>query len=181
MSNSPRKIKVLGSGIDVIDLPDIVLRMEEWISEPAACRQLVVTGFHGIWEAHKKPDFKAILNSADVWVPDGIAPVWVARIRGIRNVHRTPGAEIMQAFFEMANKKGYSSFFYGDTDETLAALRENLEKKYPGHKVVGTYSPPFRPLTPKEDEAVIRMINDAKPDVLWVVRIAEAGPLDLRA
>jgi len=168
MNNSRQKIKVLGSNIDVVKLPDIVSLMDRWISDRTRCRQLVVTGFHGIWEAHKRPDFRAILNSADLWVPDGIAPVLVARLKGIGNVQRTPGAEIMRAFFELADERGYSSFFYGDTDETLAALKENLERNYPGHKVVGTYSPPFRPLTAEEDEQIVKMINDAKPDVVWV-------------
>ena len=30
------------------------------------------------------------------------------------------------------------------------------------------YSPPFRPLTPEEDAAVIRRINETKPDFVWV-------------
>jgi len=72
------------------------------------------------------------------------------------------------AFFERANSKGYSSFFYGDTDETLAALRERLEREYSNHKVAGTFSPPFGAVSPEEDEAHVRMINDARPDVLWV-------------
>ncbi len=166
-----RTVQILGSHISLADIPQIMFAVDRWIAAPGdykTCRQLVVTGFHGIWEAHKKPDFKAILNLADLWVPDGIAPVWIARIKGMRNVRRTPGVEIMQAFFEMANKKGYSSFFYGDTEETLSGLRENLEKKYPGHRVAGTYSPPFRPLTSEEDEEVVKMINDARPDILWV-------------
>jgi len=106
------------------------------------CHQLVVTGFHGIWKSRKHPDFKRALNSADLWVPDGIAPVWMSRLKGFRKAQRTPGAEIMQAFFDLADTKGYSSFFYGYTDETLAALGETIEKRYPGHKVAGTFSSP---------------------------------------
>ena len=34
--------------------------------------------------------------------------------------------------------------------------------------VVGTYSPPFRPLTEAEDEGVVEMINGAEPDIVWV-------------
>jgi len=30
------------------------------------------------------------------------------------------------------------------------------------------YSPPFRPLSPEEDEEVVRRINEAKPDFVWV-------------
>jgi N-acetylglucosaminyldiphosphoundecaprenol N-acetyl-beta-D-mannosaminyltransferase len=81
---------------------------------------------------------------------------------------RTPGAELMQAFFKVADKKGYRSFFYGDTEHTLVELRKKLATDYPGHEIAGTFSPPFRPLTQKEDQAVIQMINAAHPDVLWV-------------
>ncbi|HJU27950.1 MAG TPA: WecB/TagA/CpsF family glycosyltransferase, partial [Candidatus Binataceae bacterium] len=62
----------------------------------------------------------------------------------------------------------HRSFFYGDTKETLEALRRRLAAEAPEHKIVGTYSPPFRPLTAAEDELVMRTINSAKPDVLWV-------------
>jgi len=74
----------------------------------------------------------------------------------------------MEAFFAKADFAGYRSFFYGDTDETLAALRESIEDKYPGHQVAGVFSPPFRALTREEDEEHVRMINEARPDVLWV-------------
>jgi N-acetylglucosaminyldiphosphoundecaprenol N-acetyl-beta-D-mannosaminyltransferase len=162
-------VKVLGSRVHIVSLPEVASHLDGWIQNPSgACRRLVVTGFHGLWEAHKHPDFKAILNSADLWVPDGIAPVWVARRRGFKNAARTPGAEIMKAFFELADRKGYSSFFYGDTDDTLSLLRRNVQRLYPGHKVAGTFSPPFGPMSAEQDEQIIRMINDARPDMLWV-------------
>jgi N-acetylglucosaminyldiphosphoundecaprenol N-acetyl-beta-D-mannosaminyltransferase len=129
---------------------------------------VVVTGFHGLWEAHKSPVLKSLLNSAELWVPDGIAPVWVARLRGHRNVGRAPGPEIMREFLRRANQTGYRSYLYGDTDTTLSALHQTLSRDYPGHKVVGTFSPPFRPLTPSEDVAIVDQINAALPDILWV-------------
>jgi N-acetylglucosaminyldiphosphoundecaprenol N-acetyl-beta-D-mannosaminyltransferase len=162
-------VRILGSRVHIVDMPRVVAQIEEWIAAPAGhCSRITVTGFHGLWEAHKHPDFQAILNSTELWVPDGIAPVWVAKRKGFPQAVRTPGAEIMKAFFERANEKGYSSYFYGDTDATLAALKTNLESKYPNHRVAGTFSPPFRPVTPQEDAQIIKMINDAKPDVLWV-------------
>ena len=30
------------------------------------------------------------------------------------------------------------------------------------------YSPPSRPLTEEEDEAVVKQINDTKPDFIWI-------------
>ncbi len=162
-------MKILGARIDLITPSQVTREMEGWIAaRDGQCRRVVVTGFHGIWEAHKHPDVKSVLNSADLWVPDGIAPVWVARLRGFRGVQRIPGADLMRAFFERANEKGYSSFFYGDTEQTLDALRKRLERDYPNHRVAGTFSPSFGAVPHEEDEAHVRMINDARPDVLWV-------------
>lgn len=162
-------VRILGAKVHLSALCQVMQMMTGWIeSHGERCRRIVVTGFHGIWEAHKRPDFKAVLNSADLWVPDGIAPVWVARLKGLRGIQRIPGADLMRAFFERANERGYSSFFYGDRPETLSALRERLEREYPNHRVAGTFSPPFEAVSPEEDEAHVRMINEAHPDVLWV-------------
>ena len=169
MSGENKYVKILGSRVQLLKLPQIIERIDRWIAgRGTTCHRVVVTGFHGIWEAHKDAGFKAVLNSADLWAPDGIAPVGIAKLKGFRGAERTPGADIMRAFFELADKKGYSSFFYGDTDETLRALKKNIEREYPGHRIAGVFSPPFRPLTPEEDEQVVSMINNARPDVLWV-------------
>ena len=112
MGPDPEHVSILGSRIQIVQIPAVMDRVEGRIREPESqCRQVVVTGFHGIWEAHRNPELRAILNSADLWVPDGIAPVWVARLRGHRGVRRIPGADLMRAFFERANEKGYRSFF----------------------------------------------------------------------
>jgi len=162
-------VNVLGSRVRILQIEDAVALIEGWIDQrPPTCRQVVVSGYHGIWEAHKDERYKAILNSAALWVPDGIAPVLVARWQGHRQARRVPGADLMEAFFARADFNQYSSFFYGDTGRTLAALRARLEEKYPGHRVAGTLSPPFGAITAEEDEEHLRRINEARPDVLWV-------------
>ena len=164
-------VKILGSHIHRIPIPSVIREMERWIdasTSDSKLHQIIVSGFHGIWEAYRNQNLKTIFNSADIWIPDGIAPVLISRLKGLRNMERTPGAELMQAFFRLADKKGYSSFFYGDTQKTLTGLRKKLLADYPGHKIAGTFSPPFRLLTKKENEDIIQMINDSCPDVLWV-------------
>ena len=169
-SNFPT-VKILGSRLHIVSLADITEQIEKWIQDydPSQnCRQIVNTGFHGTWEAFKNSELKGILNSADLWIPDGTAFTMIAHKKGFRDFKRLAGVDFMKAFYKLADVKGYSSFFYGDTDETLIALKNKLEEKYPGHKIAGTFSPPFRPLTQKEDREVVKMINNAQPDVLWV-------------
>jgi len=169
MSASSQELAILGSRIHFVRKGQAARWMDAVLQKPdARCRQVVVTGFHGLWKAHSDLEFRSAVNAADLWVADGIAPVWIARVKGIRHAERIPGAELMDAFFRIADGRGYSSFFYGDSEDTLAALRANLERRYPGHKIVGTLSPPFRPLTEAEEAAHVEMINRAAPDVLWV-------------
>ena len=171
MNGGFQTVKILGSRIHIVDINDITSSMVKWIEEynpSKSCRQIVNTGFHGTWEAYKDPELKVIMNSADLWIPDGIAFTLIAHKKGFVSFKRLAGVDFMKAFFELADRKGYKSFFYGDTDETLTALKVKLEEKYPGHKIAGMFSPPFRLLSPEEDKEIVRVINDAGPDVLWV-------------
>lgn len=162
-------VSILGSRVQLISTPRTVDHIESWIRRrDGECRQIVATGFHGLLEASRNERVHAVLNGAELWVPDGIAPVWIARLRGHRDAVRSPGPEIFVEFLKRANLNGYSSYFYGDTEQTLAALTEAVAARYPGHRVAGSFSPPFRSLTAEEDQAIIERINDARPDVLWV-------------
>jgi N-acetylglucosaminyldiphosphoundecaprenol N-acetyl-beta-D-mannosaminyltransferase len=165
----PPGVRILGATVSCVTLADTISRIEGWIRDPASrSRYIVATGFHGLWIAHQDPSFRHILNSADLFCPDGIAPVWISRLRGATLPERVPGPDILAAYLDVADRAGYRSFFYGDTDETLASLRERLAASYPGHVTAGTYSPPFRALSADEDDAIVAMINAARPDVLWI-------------
>lgn len=162
-------VRILGSRVHLVTAARTVDYIEQWIQmRDGYCRQAIVTGFHGLFEAHKNPGLRAMLNQADLWVPDGIAPVWLARLRGHRGAARATGTDIMREFLRRADQRGYRSFFYGDTGRTLDALVGAVTQRYPGHRVAGAFSPPFRALTAEEDQAIIDRINAARPDVLWV-------------
>ncbi len=167
--SSEPSVCILGSRVHLVSVTRTVDHIEHWIRiRDGGCRQVIVTGFHGLMEAHKSPRIWSILNAADLWVPDGIAPVWIARLRGHRKVVRAPGAEIMLEFLKRADEHGYRSYFYGDTEETLAALCATVARNYPGHKVAGAYSPPFHAVSASEQAAIVERINVARPDILWV-------------
>jgi N-acetylglucosaminyldiphosphoundecaprenol N-acetyl-beta-D-mannosaminyltransferase len=63
---------------------------------------------------------------------------------------------------------GYRHFFYGGDVGVGDLLARRLSKRFRGLNIAGTYTPPFRPLTPQEDETVVRRINDAGADIVWV-------------
>ncbi|MGA2417800.1 MAG: WecB/TagA/CpsF family glycosyltransferase [Candidatus Staskawiczbacteria bacterium] len=155
----------LGNKINIATIKEAVEKISDWIKlERHKKHWMIVTGMHGIVEAEKHADFKYIISQADFFVPDGISLVWLARLKGFNIKKRVSGTDLMQEFFKVADKEGFSNYFYGDTEDTL----EKMSKNFPNLKIAGSYSPPFRELTKEEDEEIIEKINQANPDVLWV-------------
>jgi len=162
-------IWILGTRVHMVQIPQVIELMGHWIEkERQKCHYIVASGMHAVMESNRDETFKAIINSADLFVPDGFGLVWLARRRGFSLKRRVSGAELIQEFCKIAAQNGYKIFFYGDTEDVLQLLQTKLQRQFPDLKIVGAYSPPFRPLTPEEDTGVIRMINEAQPDVLWV-------------
>jgi len=120
-----------------------------------------------IVEANRQPDLKVLLNGGDLVAPDGMPLVWLGRVRG-HEMSRTYGPDSMLAIIDRGRAIGAKHYFYGGAPGVPEQLKARLETEYPGIDVVGMYSPPFRPLTPEEDEAVVRRINDSGADFVWI-------------
>jgi len=133
-------------------------------------RQYVcVTPAHGVMECQKNRELLRIFNQSGLTTPDGMAIVWLLKLKGYRHVTRVYGPDLMENVCKRsANGAGYRHFFYGGGPGIAEKLSECLRSKYPGLHVVGTYTPPFRSLTPEEDEEVINQINRCSPDIVWV-------------
>jgi N-acetylglucosaminyldiphosphoundecaprenol N-acetyl-beta-D-mannosaminyltransferase len=158
--------KVLGVRVNAVQIPDVIAQLEYWIAERYLCHFVAVTGMHGVTEAQHDRIFKQILNSADLVVPDGMPLVWLGRHYGHPLQRRVYGPELMQKFCSTTGSK-YRHFFYGGMPGVAALIGRILQRRY-GINVAGSHSPPFRPLSNKEDEEIILLINATKPDVLWI-------------
>ena len=173
-----KKLSVVGVDISCTSYQDVTEACRRWIrqnrahraeSRPVAnARYICVTSVHGIISSLKAPAFRAAVNDADIATPDGMPVVWAMRSFGARTQQRVYGPTLMLALCEQAAALGHAVFLYGARDETLRALSQRLRSRYPGLSIVGTYSPPFRPLTEEEDESCIRMIRDSGADFVFV-------------
>jgi N-acetylglucosaminyldiphosphoundecaprenol N-acetyl-beta-D-mannosaminyltransferase len=165
-SNIP--FDVLGVRVHAVQIPDVVAQMEYWIHDRSPCHSIAATSMHGIVQAQHDPLFKEILNSTDLVVPDGTPLVWLGRRQGKTLPRRVYGPDLMLAFCEKTAALGYRHFFYGGAPGVPETLAESLKTRFPGLEVAGTFSPPFRPLTAKEDQDVVSLIARSAPHVLWL-------------
>jgi len=180
-----KKQCVVGVNISCVAYKDVVETCRQWIEQKAGSEQkagtqaadtqsvpgaryICVTSVHGIVTALKAPAFRTALNGADVVTPDGMPVVWAMRSFGISTQERVYGPTLMLELCRQAAALGHRVFLYGARTETLESLSNRLCARFPGLCIAGTYSPPFRPLTPEEDASCIRMIQESGADLVFV-------------
>jgi N-acetylglucosaminyldiphosphoundecaprenol N-acetyl-beta-D-mannosaminyltransferase len=161
------KVNVLGVGVSAIDLNTAEQLVMEALQTHAR-GYVCVTGVHGVSEAQADPAFREILNGAFLNTPDGMPMVWMGRIQKASGMDRVYGPDLMLRFCERTAQSGHSHFFYGGAPGVAQELKTAMERRFPGIKVAGTYTPPFRPLTPEEERQLQAGIEQSKPDIIWV-------------
>jgi|SRR5665647_366573 len=110
---------------------------------------------------------EALLKS-DVLIADGVSIVWAIQWLTGQKLHKIAGADLFFYEMERLQKDGGKCFFLGSSETTLAKIKARIAQEFLNVKVQ-TYSPPFRPEFTKEDnDAMLEVINDFQPDVLFV-------------
>ncbi len=167
MMTTISKVNILGVEVSAINMEMALRTIEGWIvrREP---HYVCVTSVHGVMKSQRDEALRRIHNDAGLVTPDGMPLVWLSRLMGFHHVERVYGPDLMLALCERSVKHGYRHFFYGGAAGVADKLALQLQCRFAGLKVAGIYSPPFRPLTPAEDEAVVACINAAAPDIFWV-------------
>lgn len=163
----PPRTNILGVGISAVNMHQALSVIDGWIANGEA-KYICVTPIHGIMECQHDPGLIRIFNASGLTVPDGMGVVWLLKLMGHSNVSRVYGPDLMQAVCALSVQKGWRHFLYGGAPGIAERLSQNLQEQYPGLKVVGTYTPPFRPLTVEEDVAVIAQIQQSGADIVWV-------------
>jgi N-acetylglucosaminyldiphosphoundecaprenol N-acetyl-beta-D-mannosaminyltransferase len=159
--------RVLGVRVHSVQIPEVIEILEHWASERGRTRYVAVTGMHGISVSREDPQFKKVLNEADLVVADGMPIVWVGRFQGQKRMKRRAcGPELFESFCRETGPK-YRHFFYGGAPGIAELVAKSLQDRH-GIQIAGTYCPPFRPLTEAEEAEVQQAVAKARPDILWV-------------
>jgi N-acetylglucosaminyldiphosphoundecaprenol N-acetyl-beta-D-mannosaminyltransferase len=161
------RANVLGVGVHAIDIPTAAGIIESAVREGTK-GYVCVTGVHGVMEAQKDLEFRHILNNALLVTPDGMPTVWVGRLQGNSRMKRVFGPDLMLEVCRRSAGAGIRHFLYGGNPGIADELAECLRCRFPGITVVGTFTPPFRPLEPSEQLALERQMRTTLPDIVWV-------------
>jgi len=161
-------INIYGMKVDMIQIPEVIEAMEGWIKNKNFGNYIVISNANDAAISRRNSKVKETVNQSNLSVPDGFSLILLARLKGYPLKRRVYGPDLMHDFLKVSESKGYSHFFYGSTEDTLNKLQSKLKEKIPNLKIAGCYSPPFKDMTDEDKDEIIKKINRALPDVLWV-------------
>lgn len=161
------RVNILGVGVHPVTLPQAVAHIAAWIESRTRAYVCACT-VHTVMECRRDEQIRRAVNEAALTVPDGMPLVWLSRAASRRPVSRVYGPDLMLALCRLSLERGYSHYFYGGAAGVPEQLADRLQARFPGLRVTGAWSPPFRPLNPEESADIAARINQAAPDIIWV-------------
>ena len=167
MTATVTRVDVLGVPVTPCTTNEAVDRVAAWI-RTGRRSFATFTGVHGVMEAQRDPQVMRAHRAAEIVACDGAPMVWASRWAGVEISDRVTGREFMLACSARAEAEGWSSFFYGGKPGVADRVADALRERFPALKVAGTFTPPFRALTPSEDEQVVDIVNTSNADLVWV-------------
>lgn len=151
--------KVFGT---ITNPEDSVRRVKQAVAE-GRNDYVCVASIRTIFTGNDRKDYADVLNNAMMVMPDGMPLMWVARVWGLKQVQRSSGPELfLNLLTDPSN--GIKHFLLGDTEETLAAMKE----KYSKSLIVGSYSPPFCKVEDFDYQGIAKMIKESGANIVWI-------------
>jgi N-acetylglucosaminyldiphosphoundecaprenol N-acetyl-beta-D-mannosaminyltransferase len=164
----PARAEILGIPLAVSDYDEVIDWMEAMIAAGER-GSLTAAAVNLVMSAQEDGETHAAVLDATLAVPDGMPLVWALHALGHARATRVYGPDLMAAFCARAARTGMPMYLYGGrTPQALELLEARLGERFPGVRIAGGFSPPFRELTAQEEESVIADIEASGAAVVWV-------------
>ena len=161
-------IDILSVSVDRVDFAQTLAQIAEWIDdgdEAAPLHQICTVNPEFLIEARRSPQFAAVLERADLCVPDGGGLLWAAKLLGAPMHERVTGSDGIYRICALAAQNGWRVYFLGAASGVAERASQALCGRYPGLLVAGTYS---GDPTDADWPEIQQRLQKSKPDILFV-------------
>lgn len=166
-SMNNNRLYIGGAAINSLDLTSLFLSLDKMVMSGQQ-HYICFCEAHNCVRATLEKDMRHILEEASLVLPDGVSMTLGARLLGKKLPVRLTASLVMLEYCRHGVEKGFKHFFYGGAEGVPEKVADNLKKQISDIQIVGTYSPPYRPLTSKEELDVKHRIEESGADILWV-------------
>lgn len=160
-----KPVKILGVPVHPLTMNESVAVLEEKLQKKEQAF-VVTANAEIIMMCQQDKEYNNIVSEqADLVLPDGAGAVWAGRYLGNEVPERVAGFDLYNQLLKLSADKGYKAYFFGGAPSVAEAAKNKAEELYPGVQIVGCRNGYFNET---EEEAIIKEINDAAPDMLFV-------------
>ncbi len=164
----PPKVDLFGVGVSLTDYDEATAKIlqaaSQGIGGVVSCHAV-----HALITASGDPSLRARVNTFELVCPDGQPVRWAVNLlHGLHVADRVYGPTLMLRLCHGAAEAGIPIYLYGGSPVVAERLEANLVRLYPKLQIAGCEAPPFRPLQPEEDRAVVERINRSGAELVFI-------------
>ena len=156
------KTDIMGITFDNVTMQQALERAGEILAGDKTC-YAVTPNAEIAYEALRDESLRALLNEADLVLPDGAGVVLASKILKTPLQQKVAGVDFADGLLGMLAQNGKSVYLLGSKPGIAELAAEKMREKHPGLTICGMHDGYF-----KYEAPVIAAINEAKPDVLFV-------------
>ena len=160
-------VSVLGIPFNNVSATEALYAIEEMIALGGR-HQVATANVDFLANAIEKPEVRRILDDCSLILADGMPVVWASKMLGNSLRERVTGVDLVPMLADASAKRGYRLYFVGATEPVMRRAIAKLKTEYPGVHIAGYSCPEIAPLEEMDHEAILRDIEDAAPDILFV-------------
>jgi N-acetylglucosaminyldiphosphoundecaprenol N-acetyl-beta-D-mannosaminyltransferase len=156
------RVDLFGVPVDALTMDETVERIRAWVASGDP-HQHVVLNAAKVVQLERSPALADVIRRCDLVSPDGVSVVWASRLLGRPLPERVNGTDLMERLVARAAADGHTVFFLGARPEVVARTAEVFQARHPALKVAGYHHGYWT-----DDQEVIRIVQRAKPDLLFI-------------
>ncbi len=162
-----RRYRAINTPVDLLN-PDRLLDLVKSKVETSSKARVIFCNVSTIVACRQDAALDKAVREAEIISPDGMPLVWLARLKGQRDIQRVDGPTFMRTAMQRGVEWGWRHYLFGGSQEVLNQLAENLTAEIPGLQIVGLESPPFGDVHESHHLDAVGRINAAEPHFVWV-------------
>ncbi len=162
------RINILGIEIDNLSMPQVLQRIDSFVRSGRS-HVIVTPNVDHLVKLQKDAHFRHVYRIASLALPDGQLVIWASRFLGTPLSHKVSGSDLLPRLCRHAAARGHTLFFLGGRPGAAMLAARKLQEQNPTLVIAGIYCPPYGfEHDARENGKIIRMIRDARPDIVLV-------------
>ena len=165
--NEPDRVDVIGVPISAVNLKIAIDFLYENLDKIRG-KYICASNAHTCVLAHDDSEYLKVQSESVLSLPDGKPLAIAGKKKGHHEMEKTTGLHFMQEVFSDNRFKDCKHYFYGNTQDNLEIMINNIKNNYPNVNICGFEPSIFRELDDNDLNKFINNINQSHADFVWI-------------